>query len=78
MCDLCEGNDNDNGNWGIMRHSMFGSCSASDDIPTNVGITRATPTATPLVVISDGVKLLGCSGCFKVMFFHTGVRTSHH
>ena len=24
--------------------------------PTNVGITRATPTASPLVVISDGVK----------------------
>ncbi len=25
--------------------------------PTNTGITRATPTATPLVVISDGVKI---------------------
>ncbi len=25
--------------------------------PTNIGITRSTPTATPLVVISDGVKI---------------------
>ncbi len=25
--------------------------------PTNIGITRATPTATPLVVVSDGVKV---------------------
>ncbi len=27
-----------------------------DEIPTNTGTTRATPTTTPLVVISDGVK----------------------
>ncbi len=26
-------------------------------IPTSIGITRATPTATPLVVISGGVKI---------------------
>ncbi len=26
-------------------------------LPTNVGITRATPVATPLLVISDGVEI---------------------
>ncbi len=29
--------------------------------PTSIGTTSATPTATPLVVICDGGKNLGCS-----------------
>ena len=28
--------------------------------PTNIDTTRATPTATSLVVISDGAQNLGC------------------
>ncbi len=39
--------------------------------PTNIGITRATPTATPLVVISDGGQNLGCVRLLYGFFFFT-------
>ncbi len=32
-------------------------CAGAGAYPTNVGITRATPMATPLMVISDRVKI---------------------
>ncbi len=37
--------------------------------PTNIGTTRATPTATPLVVTSDGVKIWVALGCSKESIF---------
>ena len=38
--------------------------------PTNIGTTRATPTAMPLVVISDRRRNLGCSRLLQGFFFH--------
>ncbi len=53
-------------------------------IPTNIGTTRSTPTATPLVAISDWGRNLGCSrlcGRFS-LFCHfntcSGFGTTHH
>ncbi len=41
-----------------------------DNHPINIGTTRFTPTATPLLVlISDGVEIWVVLGC---------VRTTHH
>ncbi len=37
--------------------------------PTNTGVTRATPTTMPLVVISDGVKIWVALRCSKGSFF---------
>ena len=50
-------------------------------IPTNIGITRAAPTAAPLVVISEGVEIGLHLRCSKGPFYHyfntlSGVRTS--
>ena len=60
----------------------FGSLLA---YPTNIGITRATPTATPLVLISDGGRNLVALGCSKGSLFFSllintcsVVRTTHH
>ena len=36
--------------------------------PTNIGTTRATPTSTPLVVISDRVKILVAVRFFSPLF----------
>ncbi len=55
-----------------------------DDYPTNIGATRAAPTATPLVVISDGGSKLGCSrllqGFLLLTIFNTCSRvgTTRH
>ncbi len=38
-------------------------------VPTNIGIARATPTATPLVVISGGDQNLVALGRSKGSFF---------
>ncbi len=51
--------------------------------PTNNGITRATPMATPLVVISNGVEIEWHQVVPGVLFFHvfntcSGVGTTHH
>ena len=53
--------------------------------PTKIGTTRVTPTATQLVVISDGgIKIwvaLGCSkGSFYFRYFNasSGFRTTRH
>ncbi len=54
------------------RHSLL-----SPPIPTNIGTTRATPTATPLVVISDGGKNLVYILYSNVFFpLFAGVRTT--
>ena len=40
-----------------------------DDFPTNIGTTRATPTATPLVVIyRDGVEIWVALVALRVFF----------
>ncbi len=54
------------------------------DVPSDIGTTRAMATASPLVVISDGVKTWVTLGCSKGSFSHTVVApalrlgTTHH
>ncbi len=43
----------------------------STALPTNVGITRGTPSVTTLlVVVSDGVRHLGCYKAFISLVWH--------
>ncbi len=52
--------------WRDIMGMAYGICS---NIPTNIGTTRTTPTATPLVVISD--VTLVTAGCAKGSLFST-------
>ncbi len=44
--------------------------SRASNCPANIGTTRATPAATPLEAIGDGVEIWGCFSCSKGIFFH--------
>ncbi len=76
----------------FINKSLLNGLSAADlspkdlaKVPTQpmLGTTRATPTAAPLVAISEGVKIWVALVALRFFFFQyfntcSGVRTTHH
>ncbi len=67
--------------WVASYYDCMAECNVSkkNALPTNIGTTRATPVAMPLVVIS-GFVALGCSKGSLSHYFNicSAIRRTHH
>ncbi len=56
--------------YNVVAEVFFCTNFTTNTNPTSIGTTKATPTATALVPISDGVKIWVALGCSKGSFPH--------